>query len=204
LKLGYLDGYCVGEPWSSVAVQAGAGVCVATSLDLSPLHPEKVLMVRRVFADERAEEHERLIGALIEACRFCDQPENHVCVSECLARPGFVNAPAECVRAGLAGPFDFGDGRVPAFLDLNIFHRDDANDPTDEKAAWVMECLYELQASGTVMFPSLGRTPVLKNVFRRDVFGRAKQAVSDPADRIQRETNPYETQSIQERLSIST
>jgi ABC-type nitrate/sulfonate/bicarbonate transport system substrate-binding protein len=157
-----------------------------------------------VFADERAEEHERLIAALIEACRFCDQQENRVCVSECLVRPGRVNAPAECVRAGLAGPFDFGDGRVPEFLDLNIFNRDNANDPTDEKAAWVMECLYELLASGTVMFPSLARTPVLKNVFRRDVFRRAKQAVSELPVRIQRATNTHETQSTQERLSFST
>jgi ABC-type nitrate/sulfonate/bicarbonate transport system substrate-binding protein len=65
LKLGYIDGYCVGEPWSSMAVQAGAGVCVATSADLAPLHPERVLMVRQSFAVGRAEEHERLIAALI-------------------------------------------------------------------------------------------------------------------------------------------
>jgi ABC-type nitrate/sulfonate/bicarbonate transport system substrate-binding protein len=30
LKLGYIDGYCAGEPWTSLAVQAKAGVCVAT------------------------------------------------------------------------------------------------------------------------------------------------------------------------------
>lgn len=43
LRLGYLDGYCVGEPWASLAVAAEAGACVATSADLAPLHPEKVL-----------------------------------------------------------------------------------------------------------------------------------------------------------------
>ena len=42
LKMGYLDGYCIGEPWNSVAVQAGVGVCVAT-VPVAPLHPEKVL-----------------------------------------------------------------------------------------------------------------------------------------------------------------
>src|SRR5262245_35655670 len=44
LKLGYLDGYCAGEPWGSVAVQAGIGACIATSSTLAPLHPEKVLL----------------------------------------------------------------------------------------------------------------------------------------------------------------
>jgi ABC-type nitrate/sulfonate/bicarbonate transport system substrate-binding protein len=203
LKLGYLDGYCVGEPWTSVAVRAGVGVCVATSPDLAPLHPEKVLMVRRAFAEERAEEHERLIAALMEACAFCDQPENRLRVSECLARPHYVNAPADCVRAGLAGPFDFGDGRVPAFLDLNIFNRNNANEPTDEKAAWVMECLYELLQSGAVTMHSLGRTPVLKNVFRRDVFKRVQLAIQNRHDRMQHNTNAYETQSIKEAISVT-
>jgi len=70
LKLGYIDGFCAGEPWTSLAVEADAGVCVATSRELSPLHPEKVLMVRNDFAEARAEEHERLIAALLEACAF--------------------------------------------------------------------------------------------------------------------------------------
>ncbi|HLX72715.1 MAG TPA: CmpA/NrtA family ABC transporter substrate-binding protein, partial [Verrucomicrobiae bacterium] len=43
LKLGYIDGFCAGEPWTSLAVEAQAGVCVATSRELAPLHPEKVL-----------------------------------------------------------------------------------------------------------------------------------------------------------------
>src|SRR5208337_1747441 len=47
LKLGYIDGYCVEEPWNSMAAQAGVGVCVATSAELTPLHPEKVLTVRQ-------------------------------------------------------------------------------------------------------------------------------------------------------------
>jgi ABC-type nitrate/sulfonate/bicarbonate transport system substrate-binding protein len=204
LKLGYLDGYCVGEPWTSVAVRAGAGVCVATSLDLAPLHPEKVLMVRRAFADERAEEHERLIAALIESCAFCDQSENRPRVSECLARPQHVSAPADCVRAGLSGPFEFGDGRSPAFLDLNIFHRNNANDPTDEKAAWIMGWLYELLHSGARIFPSLARTPVLKNVFRRDAFERARRAVSNLPERNPCATQQYETLSIKEPLAVAT
>ena len=55
-----------------------------------------------------------------------------------------------------------------------------------------------------MMFPSLARTPVLKNVFRRDVFERAKQAVSNPPDWIQCTTKHYETQSNQEPFSVTT
>lgn len=173
LKLGYIDGYCVSEPWASVAVQAGVGMCVATSADLAPLHPEKVLMVRQSFAAGRAEEHERLVAALLEACAFCDQPQNRSTLSQMLAHPHYVNAPAECVKAGLVGPFNSGDSRIQGLLELTVFHRHNANEPTDDKARWVMDRLYDLLHDRLLKGRSM-RTPVLKNVFRRDVFARAK------------------------------
>src|SRR6185369_2861584 len=41
LKAGNLDGYCVGEPWNSVAVLQRAGWIVATSPNIELGHPEK-------------------------------------------------------------------------------------------------------------------------------------------------------------------
>jgi ABC-type nitrate/sulfonate/bicarbonate transport system substrate-binding protein len=167
LKLGYLDGFCVGEPWSSMAVQAGAGVCVATSDRLAPLHPEKVLMVRQSFATGRADEHERLLAALLEACAFCDEPENHLLLSEMLAHPQYLNAPSECVEAGLGG--HMGQEQTGHA----IFHRNHANDPNDDKAMWLIDLLYELLQQRGIKTDT-GRAPVLKNVFRLDLFERAK------------------------------
>jgi len=88
LRAGNLDGYCVGEPWNSLAVMRRAGWCAATSAELAPLDPEKVLMVRRNFAEERETEH----LALIEACDFCDRPENRERVMETLAQPQYLDA----------------------------------------------------------------------------------------------------------------
>jgi ABC-type nitrate/sulfonate/bicarbonate transport system substrate-binding protein len=189
LKLGYIDGFCAGEPWASLAVEAQAGVCVATSRDLAPLHPEKVLMVRRDFADERASEHERLIAALLEACAFCDQPVNRPLISEMLAQPQYVNAPTDCLKNIL------GDSAPSARLDspaLNIFHRHNANDPTDDKAAWVLGHLYEMIEQSALPLPSTGRTPILKNIFRRDIFQRAKTAVFDQTQALMAEAESYE------------
>jgi hypothetical protein len=59
MKLGYLDGFASGEPWSSLVIDAGVGVCVATSSQLAPLHPEKVLMVRQSFAMGRGKSTSR-------------------------------------------------------------------------------------------------------------------------------------------------
>lgn len=184
LKLGYIDGYCVGEPWGSVAVQAGAGVCVATSAELAPSHPEKVLMVRQSFALGRAEEHERLLSALLESCAFCDVPENRPFLSELLAHPQYVNAPIECVQAGLAGPFDLGERRLQDSSGLTTFYHHQANEPTDDKARWIMEGLYELLQPTLFKNKALGHAPVLKNIFRRDTFERASAASLDPCNQL--------------------
>lgn len=182
LKLGYIDGFCVGEPWTALAVQAGAGVCVATSAELAPLHPERVLMVRQSFALGRADEHERLIAALLEACAFCDQPGNAALLSEMLADPQFVNAPAECIRTGMASSGISAPNPPGSLHGLSIFHRYNANEPSDSKAAWIIEQLYNLLQQDLFKPKNLQRTPVLKNVFRKDIFERAKARLAPLKD----------------------
>jgi len=191
LKLGYIDGFCAGEPWTSLAVEADVGVCVATSRELAPLHPEKVLMVRHDFAETRATEHERLIAALIEACAFCDQPANRPLISEMLAQPQYVNAPTDCLK-NILGIEELQDRPVIDAAPLNIFYKYNANDPTDDKAAWVLGHLYEMIEQRALPLPPSGRAPVLKNIFRRDIFQRAKAAVFDQTQALIAEAQEYE------------
>ncbi len=193
LKLGYIDGFCAGEPWTSLAVEADAGVCVATSRELSPLHPEKVLMVRNDFAEGRAEEHERLIAALLEACAFCDQPANRPLISEMLAQPQYVNAPTDCLK-NVLGVEEMERRPDPGMAPLHIFYRYNANDPSDDKAMWVLGHLYEMIEQRALPLPPSGRTPVLKNVFRHDIFERAKAAVFDQTAALMAEAKTYEAE----------
>lgn len=72
------------------------------------------------------------------------------------------------------GPADADRSAMRRLLDLNIFHRHQANDPTDEKAIWVMNQLYDLLEQKYSKRPGSGRAPVLANVFRRDIYERAK------------------------------
>jgi len=190
LKLGYIDGFCAGEPWTSLAVEAEAGVCVATSRELSPLHPEKVLMVRNDFAESRANEHERLIAALLEACAFCDQPINRPLISEMLAQPQYVNAPTDCLKNILSADAE-GSRSASEAAPLHIFHRYNANDPSDDKAAWVLGHLYEMIEQRSLPLPPNGRTPILKNVFRHDIFQRARGMVFDHTQALMAEAQKY-------------
>jgi len=173
LKAGNLDGFCVGEPWNSVAVQARVGRCVATSAELDPGHPEKVLMVRREFAERRPAEHLALVAALLAACEFCAAPEHHDRIADVLARPEYVGAPAEILRRGLSGRLDFGGEEIRGVPDFCRFHGAGANEPSGEKAAWALALV---RASGLCPKPREINLDVGRRVFRADLFNQAIRA----------------------------
>lgn len=170
LKAGHLDGYCVGEPWNSLAVLAKTGWCVATSEELAPLHPEKVLMVRGDFAERSEREHLALIAALVEACEFCARPENRERLMETLAQPQYVGVPIHALRMSMAGTFDYGNGRVEKQPGFHVFAGEGVNEPSPEKAEWVVR---NLLASGLVADPSLVPIERAAEWFRPDIFHQA-------------------------------
>jgi ABC-type nitrate/sulfonate/bicarbonate transport system substrate-binding protein len=170
LKAGRIDGYCVGEPWNSVAVLARTGWCVSTSAELAPWHPEKVLMVSREFAEETEVAHSALISALVDACKFCEQPENREHVVSLLARPEHVGVPEAALRPGMTQPFDFGNGRIEPMPDLHTFHRHEANVPTSEKGAWVINSLV---SSKIIPDKSVIPPNAIETWFRPDIYHSA-------------------------------
>jgi ABC-type nitrate/sulfonate/bicarbonate transport system substrate-binding protein len=182
LHAGNLDGYCVGEPWNSVAVMRRTGWCIATSAEIAPLHPEKVLMVRRDFAEERESEHLRLVAALIEACEFCDKPQNRDRVIETLASPEYLNAPIQALRMSMTGTFDYGHGRIEKDSDFHVFSRHGANEPTVEKGTWVLQ---QMCVSGVLKDPSLIPSQSIAELFRADIFRQANQLITGASERIE-------------------
>jgi ABC-type nitrate/sulfonate/bicarbonate transport system substrate-binding protein len=170
LRAGHLDGFCAGEPWNSVAVQARTGWITATGAELDPHHPEKVLMVRADFAAERHAEHVALLAAVLEAAEFCDQPENHGRVAATLARPEFLGVAEATLRRGIDGAIDFGHGSERQMRDFCIFHRDDANEPSADKAAWAIELI---RASGFCKDLSGVNFALAREIFRTDIFHAA-------------------------------
>jgi len=154
LRAGNLDGYCVGEPWNSLAAQTRAGWLAATSAALHPGHPEKVLLVRREFAEGRASEHIALVAALLDACEFCQAPENTAVIAEILGRPKYVQT-SSAARGSANGPVFFGAA---------------VNEPSAEKADWVAETFGGTGLSGPLL-DSLAQTG--RRTFRADIFHQA-------------------------------
>jgi two-component system, oxyanion-binding sensor len=174
LKAGNLDGYCVGEPWNTLAVQAGTGWCPATSATLAPGHPEKVLMVRRDFAVNRPEEHTRLVAAILEAGAWCDRPENREQLITTLARPAYVNAAPEALRPAISGAFNNGPNHLPPEAPFVRFSGHDVNEPGADKAAWILN---HLRGSGAVKDRSTVES-LRSGVFLTNVYDQALELLS--------------------------
>ncbi|MEI6714883.1 MAG: CmpA/NrtA family ABC transporter substrate-binding protein [Verrucomicrobiota bacterium] len=174
LKAGGLDGYCVGEPWNSIAVLAKSGVCVATSSELDSGHPEKVLMVRSRFAEQYEQHHVALIAAILEACRYCQDPANRAHVVQVMARPEYVGVKEDALLMGMEGGLLAGTSREGSGDPISLYWGEGVNAPTIEKAQWVARSVAQ---SGHLEEQFSPTNEQLQSWFREDVFAKALQLI---------------------------
>lgn len=140
IEAGLIDGGCVGEPWNSDAVARGVGWIAATSEQLAPGHPEKVLLTTESFIERHPDQAAAMVAALRDACAFCDAPENRGEVARILLRSGYFHQQSEeNLRRSLVGPLDLGTGKTVDVNAFHIFRRRDANEPTGERGHWLLE-----------------------------------------------------------------
>ncbi len=177
LAAGTIDGYCVGEPWNSLAVRERAGWCPVWSAALESHHLEKVLMVRADFAEKRAREHGALIAALAEACAWCDEPANREPLARLLARPGYLNQDVRVIAPALLGRFDCGHGRIETVPDFHVFHRGGVNLPAVARAARLQAALVD----AGLLSPAAATTVLPAQLFREDLYHAARHAHAVPS-----------------------
>jgi ABC-type nitrate/sulfonate/bicarbonate transport system substrate-binding protein len=177
LQKNHLAGFCVGEPWNTVAIASGIGHAVATSADLFPMHPEKILLTTNDFAESREEEHIALIQAILEACKLCDQLDARPEIAMLLARREYLSIPKKTIHTSLCEDFHFGDKTEPA-SEFHRFSGDEINAPSPDKANWIMS---HIRLGGLIDQSRLragGEIPVSK-ILRMDIYERASKAPSN-------------------------
>ena len=175
LAAGHIDGFCSGEPWNSLAVAQAGGWCPTTSSELDFGHPEKVLMATEDFVTRRTEEFTAIAAAVLEACAWCDSPEGRQKLPAMLARREYLDVPAEIIAHSLQGPFDRGNGRSETEANFVVFNRFRANEPTPEKALWMLDCL--AQTENLALSEKHLKESAL-SVFRADLFRAAERLVN--------------------------
>jgi ABC-type nitrate/sulfonate/bicarbonate transport system substrate-binding protein len=109
LRTGGIDGYCVGEPWSSLAVSEGTGRIASVKALIWPRSPEKVLGVAESWAVYNPQALAALLRALHAAAQWCDNPANHDEAAALLARSEYLGLPAELIRRALTGLLTLGE-----------------------------------------------------------------------------------------------
>ncbi len=139
-RRGQMDGYSVGEPWSQLGVSQGVSVLAATSQDVWPDHPEKVLASTAQFADCHPHTCRKLTMALLEASRWIDSSdENRRLAAASIAGKAYVDCPPEALTERMLGQYDNGLGRRWQDGHRLAFHADGAvNYPYLSDGMWFM------------------------------------------------------------------
>lgn len=170
LRLGEIDGFIAGEPWSSVAVAEGLGEIAAVGAAIWQRGVEKLLGTRADWAEANPETLDRLVRALDRAAAWCDDPVNRDDLAGLLARPDHVGQPAELIAQALAGRMPLTRGGDPVDIpDFLVFHRGAAGFPWRSQALWI----YSQFVRWRMVEPSAEAERAAAGVFRSDLYRRA-------------------------------
>ena len=165
-----IDGFCVGEPWNSLAVEAGAGVIAVPKSALWRQGPEKVLGLRADFAERFPEKLAALLRALYKSAEWAGRTENHAELCAILAGPAYLNTPPEIITRSLSGNLirkpDTSPQAMPDFL---VFHDHAANFPWQSHALWFYS---QMVRWGQIGF-STELVARIRNVYRPGLFRSA-------------------------------
>ncbi len=168
LKAGHIAGYCVGEPWNTVAVADGFGRVAITKHEIWNNSPEKVLGVTRSWARAHPSTHRALIRALVGACTWLDERiEHRLEAAAILAQPQYIGVDEALIAGSIAGNFRYAAGeparRCP---DFNVFHRYAANFPWRSHAAWFLS---QMQRWGQVDL-AVDAQALIQQAYRPDIY----------------------------------
>ena len=136
MKIGKMDGYCVGEPWNARAIADDIGFTSLNTQDIWKDHPEKVCAFTAEFAERNPKTVKAVLKALHEASVWLDQMENRPEQADIVSRPTYINCPKEIILGRMLGDYDFGDGRTKKDPFYMSFSARNCNYPQAKYAVW--------------------------------------------------------------------
>jgi nitrate/nitrite transport system substrate-binding protein len=113
MRVGNMDGYCVGEPWNHRAIIDGIGITAATTQDIWKDHPEKVLGTTSEFVKKYPNTARAVMMAVLEASRWIDAGlQNKVKMAETIADKSYVNTGVDAINQRILGRYQNGLGKT--------------------------------------------------------------------------------------------
>jgi nitrate/nitrite transport system substrate-binding protein len=139
MRVGNMDGYCVGEPWGNRAIADKIGFTAVTTQDIWKDHPEKVLGTTAEFTDKYPNTARAMIMAVLEASRYIDTMANRRGVAEIIADKSYVNCPVDIIDQRMEGRYEDGLGKKWNDPNYMKFHNDGAvNFPYLSDGMWFL------------------------------------------------------------------
>jgi nitrate/nitrite transport system substrate-binding protein len=173
MKIGKMDGFCVGEPWNARTIADGIGFTALNTQDIWKDHPEKVCAFTAEFADKNPKTVKAVLKALNEASVWLDNMKNRPEQAEIVSRATYINCPKELILGRMLGEYDFGDGRKKKDPNYMIFSSRNCNYPQPKYAKWWLTQFKRWgMVTGTPDYDG-----VAKQVMRTDIYEEAMKEI---------------------------
>ena len=188
----HVDGFCVGAPWNSVAVDLGIGHILHFVSEILSRAAEKVLGVRQRWAEENPDVLKRLVRAHGRAAAFVEDGANRDEVAAILAAPNRIGVAADVIQRTLDGRLKVApDGTVRTDERYLLIGRAGVARPDPAQAAWLYAQM--VRWGQAPLAPDL--LAAAKAVFRPDLYDVAigsngAKTTGEPDDGIGAFTGP--------------
>jgi nitrate/nitrite transport system substrate-binding protein len=180
MKIGKMDGFCVGEPWNARAIADNIGFTSVATQDIWKDHPEKVCAFTLEFAEKHPKTVKAVLKGLHAASVWLDDFNHRPEQCEIVSKPNFVNCQKDVILGRLLGDLDYGDGRKVKDEFPMHFSRRNCNFPQPAYAKW---WLTQFRRWGLVTgAPDYEGIP--KQVMRGDLYAEAMKEIG-VTDRVQ-------------------
>ncbi|QDP00137.1 CmpA/NrtA family ABC transporter substrate-binding protein [Thalassotalea sp. PS06] len=170
LKLGHIDGFCVGGPWNAFAVRAHLGFTGVTSSDIWVDFPEKVLGMLASWQLQNPQTCKALVQALNEACHWLESIPNRFEAAQILSQSQYLNMDLNIIAPSLLGSCLTFKDLPPRQIDTyNQFADSESlqlNCPNIEDGRWLLEAM---QKAGHLADPEQAAAQ-LPHIYRPDLF----------------------------------
>jgi NitT/TauT family transport system ATP-binding protein len=177
LANGHVDGFCVGAPWNSVAVDRGVGHILHFVSDILVRAAEKVLAVRQNWVGKNPDTLAGLVRATQRGAEFIEQVDNRDEVVSLLAQPERVGVDADLIRRTLEGRLKVSpDGTLRESRNYLLVGRERATRPDPAQAAWLYA---QMVRWGQADF-SAEALKTAMSVFRPDLYDGALKTAAQP------------------------
>src|SRR6266850_1920046 len=173
MKIGKMDGFCVGEPWNARAIADKVGFTSILTEDIWPNHPEKVCAFTADFADKNPKTVKACLKALHEASVWLDDMSNRPEQCDIVSRPTYINCDAKTILGRLQGHYDYGDGRKKEDEFYMHFSKRNCNYPQLKYCKWFLTQYRRWgMVSGAPDYEGIA-----KKVMRTDIYEEAMKEI---------------------------